>query len=51
MDTTTALTITAGAGLTLGLAMLIGHPTASRVLAILGTILFGTVLAVLLLLT
>jgi hypothetical protein len=49
MDTTLALTLLSTAGVSLGLAMLLGHPTASRVLAILGTILFGTVLAVLLL--
>jgi hypothetical protein len=49
MDTTLALTLVATAGVSLGLAMLIGHPLTTRILAVLGTVLFGAVLVVLLL--
>lgn len=43
------LELLAGAGLALGLAMLIGHEVASKILAVVGTILFGVVLVMLLL--
>jgi hypothetical protein len=49
MDATLALQLLAGAGVALGLALLIGHEFASRLLALIGTILFGAVLVVLVL--
>jgi hypothetical protein len=43
------LELLAGAGFALGLAILIGHEVTSKILAVVGTVLFGVVLAVLLL--
>ena len=49
MDTTIALQLLASACVALGLAYLIDHALAARLLAILGTVLAGAVLVVLLL--
>ena len=50
MDTKLLLELLAAAGTSLGLAMLIGHEIWSRVLTVLGTVLFGVVLIALLVL-
>lgn len=44
MDAALQIQLLAAAGTALGLALLIGHAIASRVLAVLGTVLFAVVL-------
>jgi hypothetical protein len=47
VDVALQVELLAAAGVALGMAMLIGHEVWTRVLAVLGTILFGVVLVVL----